>query len=126
MANINRDYTINITLAKSPTKGKITIPKQIVFIDTDKYTQNIYLVATDTDIEDLEFILAFRVGKELIKLPGIEAGLNMVEFQLPNLTEAGKYEAEIIATKGNEDILVCDSFTFTVRNSITNRGDING
>ena len=123
MVNINRDYIINISLAKSPTKGKITIPKQIVFIDTDKYTQNVYLVA-DTDIKDLEFVLAFRDGKELIKLPGIEAGENMVEFQFPNLM-AGKYEAEIIATKG-EEILVCGDFKFTVRNSITNRGDNNG
>ena len=123
--NINRDYIINISLAKSPTKGKITIPKPIVFYETDRFTQNVYLVATDTDITDLEFVLAFRDRKELIKLPGIEAGENMVEFQFPNLTKAGRYEAEIIA-KGNEEILVCDSFTFTVRNSIINRGDNNG
>ena len=121
--NINRDYIINISLAKSPTKGKITIPKQIVFIDTDKYTQNVYLVA-DINIKNLEFVLAFRDGKELIKLPGIEAGLNMVEFEFPNLT-AGRYEAEIVAIKG-EEILVCDNFKFAVRNSITNRGDNNG
>ena len=118
--NINRDYIINISLAKSPTKGKITIPKQIVFIDTDKYTQNVYLVA-DINIEDLEFVLAFRDGKELIKLPGIEVSMNTVEFQLPNLM-AGKYEAEIVATKDKE-ILVCGDFIFTVRKSITNRGD---
>ena len=124
MANINRDFTINISLSKSPTKGKITIPKQIVFIDTDKYTQNVYLVA-DINIEDLEFVLAFRDGKELIKLPGASVGANMVEFQFPNLTKAGRYEAEIIA-KGNEEILVCDSFTFTVRSSITKGSDING
>ena len=121
MVNINRDYIINISLAKSPTKGRITIPKQIVFIDTDKYTQNVYLVA-DTDITDLEFVLAFRDGKELIKLPGIPAGLNMVEFQFPNLTKAGKYEAEIVATKG-EEILVCDSLTFMVKSSITKGGN---
>ena len=120
--NINRDYIINISLAKSPTKGKITIPKQIVFIDTDKFTQNVYLVA-DINIEDLEFVLAFRDRKELIKLPGASVGTNIVEFNLPNLTVAGIYEAEIIATKGNEDILVCDDFTFVVKNSITNRGD---
>lgn len=123
--NINRDYIINISLAKSPTKGKITIPKQIVFIDTDKYTQNIYLVATDTDIEDLEFILAFRYNNELIKILGMPVGANTVEFELPNLTKAGKYEAEIVATKG-EEILVCGDFKFTVRNSIINRGDNNG
>ena len=121
--NINRDYIINISLAKSPTKGKITIPKQIVFIDTDKYTQNVYLVA-DINIKDLEFVLAFRVGKELIKLPGIEVSINTVEFQFPNLM-AGKYEAEIVATKDKE-ILVCGDFTFTVRSSITKGSDING
>ena len=121
MVNINRDFTINISLSKSPTKGKITIPKQIVFIDTDKYTQNVYLVA-DINIEDLEFVLAFRDGKELIKLPGASVGANTVEFQFPNLTEAGKYEAEIVATKDKE-ILVCDSFTFTVRSSITKGSD---
>ena len=119
--NINRDYIINISLAKSPTKGKITLKKPIVFIDTDRYTQNIYLVA-DINIEDLQFILAFRVGKELIKLPGASVGANMVEFQFPNLTEAGKYEAEVVATKDKE-ILVCDSFTFTVRSSITKGSD---
>ena len=121
--NINRDYIINITLANSPTKGKITIPKPIVFIDTDRHTQNVYLVA-DTDIKDLEFILCFRDDGELIKLIGASVGANTVEFQFPNLM-AGKYEAEIVAIKDKE-ILVCDSFTFTVRNSITNRGDNNG
>ena len=122
--NINRDYIINITLLEAPTKGKITLKKPIVFIDTDRYTQNVYLVA-DTDITDLEFILAFRVGKELIKLPGASVGANTVEFQFPNLTEAGKYEAEIVATKDKE-ILVCGDFTFTVRSSITKGSDING
>lgn len=121
--NINRDYIINISLAKSPTKGKITIPKDIVFYETDRYTQNVYLVA-DINIEDLEFVLAFRDGKELIKLPGASVGANMVEFQFPNLM-AGKYEAEIVATK-DEEILVCDSFTFTVKSSITKGSDING
>ena len=124
MVNINRDYIINISLAKSPTKGKITIPKQIVFIDTDRFTQNVYLVA-DTDIADLEFVLAFRDGKELIKLPGIEVSMNTVEFQFPNLTKAGRYEAEIVAIKDKE-VLVCDSFKFLVKSSITNRGDNNG
>ena len=118
--NINRDYIINITL-EAPTKGKITLKKPIVFIDTDRYTQNIYLVA-DTEITDIEFILGFRVGKELIKLPGASVGANMVEFQFPNLTEAGKYEAEIVATKDKE-ILVCGDFTFTVRSSITKGSD---
>ena len=118
--NINRDYIINISLAKSPTKGRITIPKSITFINTDRHTQNVYLVA-DINIEDIEFMLCFRDGKELIKLPGIEAGENMVEFQFPNLTKAGRYEAEIIAVRG-EEILVCDSFSFIVRNSIVNGG----
>ena len=121
--NINRDYIINITL-EAPTKGKITLKKPIVFVNTDRFTQNVYLVA-DTDITDLEFILGFRVGKELIKLPGASVGANMVEFQFPNLTEAGKYEAEIVATKDKE-ILVCGDFTFTVRSSITKGSDING
>lgn len=123
--NINRDYIINISLAKSPTKGKITIPKDIVFYETDRHTQNIYLVATDTEIEDIQFILAFRYNNELIRLTGTPAGKDTVEFQFPNLT-AGRYEAEIVATKG-EEILVCDSFKFLVKSSITNRGsDING
>ena len=118
--NINRDYIINITL-EAPTKGKITLKKPIVFVNTDRFTQNVYLVA-DTDITDLEFILGFRVGKELIKLPGASVGANMVEFQFPNLTEAGKYEAEIVATKDKE-ILVCGDFTFTVKSSITKGSD---
>ena len=118
--NINRDYIINITL-EAPTKGKITLKKPIVFVNTDRFTQNVYLVA-DTDITDLEFILGFRVGKELIKLIGTPVSINTVEFNLPNLTEAGKYEAEIVATK-DEEILVCDSFTFTVRSSITKGSD---
>ena len=122
--NINRDYIINVTLAKSPTKGKITVKRPIVFVNTDRFTQNVYLVA-DTDITDLEFILGFRVGKELIKLPGASVGANMVEFQFPNLTVAGIYEAEVVAIK-DEEILVCDSFTFTVRSSITKGSDING
>ena len=118
--NINRDYIINVTLAKSPTKGKITLKKPIVFVNTDRFTQNVYLVA-DTDITDLEFVLAFRDRKELIKLPGIEVSMNTVEFQFPNLM-AGKYEAEVVAIK-DEEILVCDSFTFTVKSSITKGSD---
>ena len=118
--NINRDYIINITL-EAPTKGKITLKRSIIFVDTDRFTQNVYLVA-DTDITDLEFVLAFRDGKELIKLIGTPAGANMVEFQFPNLTEAGSYEAEIVATKDKE-ILVCGDFTFTVRSSITKGSD---
>ena len=121
--NINRDYIINITL-EAPTKGKITLKKPIVFVNTDRFTQNVYLVA-DTDITDLEFVLAFRDGKELIKLPGASVGANTVEFELPNLTKAGRYEAEIVATKDKE-ILVCGDFTFTVRSSITRGSDING
>lgn len=121
--NINRDYIINISLLEAPTKGKITVKKPIVFIDTDRYTQNVYLVA-NTDITDLEFILAFRDRKELIKLIGTPVGEDTVEFQFPNLT-AGRYDAEIIATKG-EEILVCGDFKFIVKTSIINRGDING
>ena len=121
--NINRDYIINITL-EAPTKGKITLKKPIVFVNTDRFTQNVYLVA-DTDITDLEFVLGFRVGKELIKLPGASVGANMVEFTFPNLTKAGRYEAEIIATK-DEEILVCGDFKFIVKNSIVNGGDNNG
>ena len=122
--NINRDYIINVTLANSPTKGKITVKRPIIFVDTDRFTQNVYLVA-DTDITDLEFVLAFRDGKELIKLPGASVGANTVEFELPNLTKAGKYKAEIVAIK-DEEILVCGDFTFTVRSSITKGSDING
>ena len=119
--NINRDYTIYISLLEAPKKGQIKVPKPIVFYETDRYTQNIYLIA-DADISDLEFVLAFRDGKELIKLSGTPAGENMVEFQFPNLTKAGKYEAEIVATKG-EEILVCDSLTFMVKSSITKGGN---
>ena len=118
--NINRDYIINITL-EAPTKGKITLKKPIVFVNTDRFTQNVYLVA-DTDITDLEFVLAFRDRKELIKLIGTPVGANTVEFELPNLTEAGKYEAEIVATKDKE-ILVCGDFIFTVKSSITKGSD---
>ena len=118
--NINRDYIINISLAKSPTKGKITIPKSITFINTDRFTQNIYLIA-DVDITNLDFILGFRYNNELIKLTGVPAGTNTVEFNLPNLTVAGRYEAEIVAIRG-EEILVCDNFSFVVRNSIVNGG----
>ena len=117
--NINRDYIINITL-EAPTKGKITLKKPIVFVDTDRFTQNVYLVA-DTDITDLEFVLAFRDRKELIKLPGASVGINTVEFQFPNLM-AGKYEAEVVAIK-DEEILVCGDFAFTVRSSITKGSD---
>ncbi len=120
LLNINRDYIININLLAAPTKGKITLKKPIVFVDTDRFTQNVYLVA-DTDITDLEFVLAFRYNNELIQLHGTSVGANMVEFQFPNLM-AGKYLAEIVATKDKE-ILVCGDFTFTVKSSITKGSD---
>ena len=45
--NINRDYIINITLLEAPTKGKITIPKDIVFYE--KIVSQ-YLVETEKSI----------------------------------------------------------------------------
>ena len=118
--NINRDYKIYISLLEAPTKGKITTPKDIVFYNTDRHTQNIYLVI-DMDVRDLSFILAFR-NEKTYKVAGQMVANNIVEFEIPYeyLQVAGRYEAQVVMTVG-DDRMNSEPFTFTVKNSITRR-----
>ena len=118
--NINRDYIINISLANPVSRGRITTNKQIIFYDTDRYTNNIYLIA-DVDITDLSFILAFR-NEKTYKVAGQMVANNIVEFEIPYeyLQVAGRYEAQVVMTVG-DDRMNSEPFTFTVKNSITRR-----
>ena len=118
--NINRDYTVNLFLANPVSRGRITTNKQIIFYDTDRYTNNIYLIA-DVDITDLSFILAFR-NEKTYKVAGQMVANNIVEFEIPYeyLQVAGRYEAQVVMTVG-DDRMNSEPFTFTVKNSITRR-----
>ena len=119
--NINRDYIINIALANPVNRGKITTNKQIYFYNTDKYTQNIYLVC-DVDVRNLSFLLAFRNG-EAHKVEGETINPSTVEFNIPYeyLQVIGKYEAQIVVTTEAER-LNSEPFSFTVKSSITTNG----
>ena len=119
--NINRDYIINIALANPVDRGKVRLKKSIVFYNTDRLTQNIYLVC-DVDVRDMSFLLAFRNG-EAHKVEGQIVGNDTVEFNIPYeyLQKIGRYDAQIVITIG-DDRMNTEPFSFIVKSSITTNG----
>lgn len=118
--NINRDYIVNLFLASSVDRGKVTLKKPIYFYNTDKYTQNIYLVC-DVPITGMTFILAFR-NTETYKVVGEIVGDATIQFDIPYeyLQIPGRYDAQIVVTTEAER-MNSEQFTFKVKNSITRR-----
>ena len=121
--NINRDYLIKLSLAQAgASRGKIEA-SNIVFYTSDRYTQNIFLVA-DTDITDIDKIeLLFAINSNKYSVDGTVLDANTVLFDLDYhlLQEVGTYEA-IIKLHMGEDILTSDHFTFTVEASVLGGG----
>ena len=114
--NINRDYLIKISLAQSgAAKGRIEA-SNIVFYTSDRFTQNIFLVA-DTTISGLDKIqLLFGINGNNHSVVGTVLDDRTVLFDLDYnlLQEVGTYRAIISLHKGL-DTLTSDLFKFTVK-----------
>ena len=123
--NINRDYLVKLFLAQAgASRGKIEA-SNIVFYTSDRYTQNIFLVA-DTDISSIDKIeLIFGINGNNFRVAGTVLDANTVLFDLDyqQLQEVGTYRAVISLHKG-ADILTSDLFKFRVEANLL-RGDDN-
>ena len=124
MNNINRDYLVKLFLAKSgASRGKIEA-SNILFFTSDRYTQNLFLVA-DVDISDLDKIqLLFGINGNNYSVDGTVLDDKTVLFDLDyhDLQEVGTYEA-IIKLHMGADILTSDPFTFTVEANLLREGE---
>ena len=124
--NINRDYIVKLFLAKSgASRGKIEA-NNIVFFTSDRYTQNIFLVA-DVDITDLDRIdLMFGINDRYYSVIGTVLDDKTVLFDLDydDLEMVGTYKAVVCLTEG-ENILTSDPFTFIVKANLLREGDNN-
>lgn len=104
------------------SRGKIEA-SNILFYTSDRFTQNIFLVA-DTDISDLDKIeLLFAIDKNKYSVAGTLLDDNTVLFDLDyqQLQEVGTYRAVISLHKGS-DILTSDLFKFRVEASVLGGG----
>ena len=113
-------------MAKSgASRGKIEA-SNIVFYTSDRYTQNIFLVA-DSDITDLDKIeLIFGIDGKNFRVTGTVLDSKTVLFDLDyhDLQTPGTYRAVISLHKG-PDILTSDLFKFRVEANLLREGDNN-
>ena len=121
--NINRDYLVRLSLAEAgASRGKIEA-SNIVFFTSDRYTQNIFLVA-DVDITDLDKIeLLFAINSNKYSATGTVLDDRTVLFDLnyQQLQTVGTYRAVVSLRKGT-DILTSDLFKFRVEASVLGGG----
>ena len=122
--NINRDYLVKLSLAQSgSSRGKIEA-SNIVFFTSDRYTQNIFLVA-DTNIASLDKIqLLFAINSNKFTVAGTLLDDKTVLFDLDYklLQTPGTYRAVISLHKG-ADILTSDLFKFRVEANLLREGE---
>ena len=122
--NINRDYLVKLFLAQSgAAKGKVSA-SNIVFYTSDRYTQNIFLVA-DTDISDLDKIeLIYGINGNNFRVAGTVLDSKTVLFDLDynDLQTVGTYRAVISLHKG-ADILTSDLFKWKVEANLLREGE---
>lgn len=122
--NINRDYLIKLSLAQAgASRGKIEA-SNILFFTSDRYTQNIFLVA-DTDITDIDKIeLLFAIDGNNFSVIGQALDSKTVLFDLDyqQLQTVGTYRAVVKLHKGL-DILTSDLFKFRVEASVLGGGN---
>ena len=122
--NINRDYIVKLLMAQAgASRGKIEA-SNIVFFTSDRFTQNIFLVA-DTDITDLDKIeLLFAINSNKYSVIGTVLDANTVLFDLDyqQLQEVGTYRAVVSLHKG-KDILTSDLFKFRVEANLLGGGN---
>ena len=124
--NINRDYLIRLSLAQAgASRGKIEA-SNILFYTSDRYTQNLFLVA-DVDISGLDKIeLLFAINGNNFRVTGTLLDDRTVLFDLDyhDLQEVGTYRAVISLHKG-PDILTSDLFKFKVEANLLREGGNN-
>ena len=122
--NINRDYLVKLFLEQAgSSRGKIEA-SNILFYTSDRYTQNIFLVA-DTNIGGLDKIeLIFGINGNNFSVIGTLLDANTVLFDLDyhDLQEVGTYRAVISLHKGT-DILTSDLFKFRVEANLLGGGN---
>ena len=122
--NINRDYLVKLFLAKSgASRGKIEA-SNIVFFTSDRFTQNIFLVA-DTTITDLDKIeLLFAIDRNKYRVTGTVLDDRTVLFDLDyhDLQTVGTYRAVISLHKGL-DVLTSNLFKFEVKANLLREGE---
>ena len=122
--NINRDYLIKLSLAEAgASRGKISA-SNILFYTSDRYTQNIFLVA-DTYITDIDKIeLLFGINGNNFRVTGTVLDAKTVLFDLDyqQLQEVGTYRAVVSLHKGT-DILTSDLFKFRVEANLLGGGN---
>ena len=105
------------------SRGKIEA-SNILFFTSDRYTQNLFLVA-DVDISDLDKIqLLFGINGNNYSVAGTVLDDKTVLFDLDyqQLQEVGTYRAVISLHKGS-DILTSDLFKFRVEASVLGGGN---
>ena len=105
------------------SRGKIEA-SNILFYTSDRYTQNIFLVA-DADISDIDKIeLLFAINGNNNSVIGTLLDSKTVLFDLDyqQLQEVGTYRAVVSLTKGS-DILTSDLFKFRVEASVLGGGN---
>ena len=122
--NINRDYIVKLFMAEAgASRGKIEA-SNIVFFTSDRFTQNIFLVA-DTDISGLDKIeLIFGIDGKNFRVTGTVLDANTVLFDLDyqQLQTVGIYRAIVSLVKG-ADILTSDLFKFRVEANLLREGE---
>ena len=122
--NINRNYLIKMFMAEAgASRGKIEA-SNILFYTSDRYTQNIFLVA-DTDITDIDKIeLLFAIDGNNYSVAGTVLDSKTVLFDLDyqQLQRVGTYRAVISLHKG-ADILTSDLFKFRVEANLLGGGN---
>ena len=105
------------------SRGKIEA-SNILFYTSDRFTQNIFLVA-DTNISDLDKIeLLFAINSDKFSVTGTLLDDKTVLFDLDyhDLQEVGTYRAVISLHKGT-DILTSDLFKFRVEANLLGGGN---
>ena len=105
------------------SRGKIEA-SNILFYTSDRYTQNIFLVA-DVDITGIDKIeLIFGINGNNFRITGTLLDNKTVLFDLDyhDLQEAGTYRAVISLHMGS-DILTSDLFKFRVEANLLGGGN---
>ena len=124
--NINRDYLVKLFLEQAgSSRGKIEA-SNILFYTSDRYTQNIFLVA-DTNIGGLDKIeLIFGINGNNFRVTGtvLDDKTALFDLDYKQLQEVGTYRAVISLHKGAV-ILTSDLFKFRVEANLLREGDNN-
>ena len=122
--NINRDYEVFLDI----NHAEVTIPRDIVFVDTDKRTSNIYVHIIQPEFVGDGYQLRFAAKRSDDEIFTIIKDIdnNIIEFDLPAEFTAvkGKCIAEFHIMKvidGVEHVKGLDPFHYKVEQSLVNK-----